>query len=133
MPFTLASPSPVAQPASRLRQRLVELRAVLEAAAHAAPHEAHAAEVIDFKDLAAEDLRAHVDEVACAHAAAEIGQVLAALRRIAEGSYGFCEDCGEEIDERRLQALPATPFCTGCQAAHEREHSARRRTRAVSS
>lgn len=133
MPVTIASRALPAQPAPRLRQRLLELRSVLAAAAQGAQQDAHPAEVVDFKDLAAEDLRARVDEVACAHAAAEIGQVLAALRRVADGSYGTCEDCGEEIDERRLAALPATAFCTACQAVHERERSAQRRTRAVSS
>lgn len=136
-PMTVTPASPTlalaAQAAPRLRRRLVELRAMLEAAAQGEPQGVRAAEVVDFKDLAAADLRARVDEVTCEHAAAEIGQVLAALRRIAEGSYGLCVDCGEEIDARRLQALPATPFCTGCQAAHERERNAWRRARVLNS
>lgn len=128
MPATTTLTAPAAQAAGpRLRRRLLELRALLAAAARAVPQDARSPEVVDFKDLAAEDLRVRVDEVACAHAVGEIGQVLAALRRVADGSYGACEDCGEPIAERRLQALPATPFCTACQALHEREREARRR------
>lgn len=71
-------------------------------------------EVLDFKDLAAEDRQALLDAVAFGHPAQELGQVRAAQRRLAAGSYGTCADCGEPIPARRLQALPATPFCTDC-------------------
>ncbi|MDH3591911.1 MAG: TraR/DksA C4-type zinc finger protein [Planctomycetota bacterium] len=37
-----------------------------------------------------------------------------ALRRIEDGSYGTCRDCGESIDVRRLEALPETSVCVGC-------------------
>ncbi len=45
----------------------------------------------------------------------------AALRRIAEGSFGVCVTCGEEIKERRLEALPWTQFCLPCQEVIENE------------
>lgn len=105
------------QIAGRLTRRAGELRALL-AAAQEVPQES--ADVVDFKDVAAQDTRAVVDDVALAHASDELGQVLAALRRIDEGTYGQCQDCGETIDQRRLAALPATPYCTACQAIHER-------------
>jgi len=76
--------------------------------------------VLDFKDVAAEDARALVDEVSHAHAATELAEIAAALRRVEAGIYGQCEDCGEVVDERRLRALPATRFCTACQAIRER-------------
>ena len=47
-------------------------------------------------------------------------QVEAALRRIDEGSYGECTGCGEEIDTRRLDALPESPMCVACQGSRER-------------
>lgn len=107
-----------------LALRQVELRTLLAAAAPAPAD--NPAEVQDFKDVAAEESRAVVDEATHAHARAELAQVAAALRRIAEGSYGLCQDCGESIDTRRLCALPATPFCTACQAIHERPRGPRR-------
>ena len=45
----------------------------------------------------------------------------AALQRIADGSFGVCVSCGDEIRPRRLQALPWTQFCLRCQEEIERE------------
>src|SRR6056297_1537991 len=42
-----------------------------------------------------------------------------ALRRLEEGTYGICEECGEEIEEKRLQAVPYAPCCLTCQAKRE--------------
>ncbi len=44
----------------------------------------------------------------------ELRQVDAALARLKEGSYGFCQICGDAISEERLDLLPATPFCKTC-------------------
>jgi DnaK suppressor protein len=109
-----------------LQQRKAELRALLQEAAGANIAGDNPPEVLDFKDVAAEETRAVVDEAAYAHAAEELSQVVAALRRLEDGTYGSCEDCGEAIDERRLRALPATPFCTACQTIHERPGTPRR-------
>jgi DnaK suppressor protein len=34
-----------------------------------------------------------------------------ALEKIKEGSYGYCEICGKEIEEKRLEAIPWTTLC----------------------
>lgn len=45
-----------------------------------------------------------------------------ALRRLEVGSYGSCADCGSEISEARLRALPFASLCISCQEqAEERE------------
>lgn len=112
---------------NRLTQREAELRALLQAAADAAVGATEApAEVLDFKDVAAADTQAVVNEATIDHAARELSQVTAALKRLDDGSYGFCLDCGEPIAEQRLMALPATPFCAPCQAIAERPHPVRR-------
>jgi DnaK suppressor protein len=103
----------------RLTARREELRALLQAAAGAVPGDA-IGEVLDFKDVAAQDTSVRIDEAALGQAAQELAQVDAALRRVRGGSYGECADCGDPIEERRLLALPATAFCTACQAIHER-------------
>jgi DnaK suppressor protein len=41
--------------------------------------------------------------------------VRTALRRIEEGSFGFCLNCEEDISPRRLAAVTWTPFCIQCQ------------------
>jgi DnaK suppressor protein len=42
-----------------------------------------------------------------------------ALRKADEGTYGICEDCGEEISEKRLKILPFAIYCTDCQENRE--------------
>ncbi len=44
----------------------------------------------------------------------EVGQILAALQRIDDGSYGLCSVCGAPIGAARLRALPSTATCVGC-------------------
>jgi RNA polymerase-binding protein DksA len=47
-----------------------------------------------------------------------IEQITGALRRIAEGGYGRCEKCGNEIPSERLEVLPHARFCVPCQQKH---------------
>jgi len=42
------------------------------------------------------------------------------LARIADGSYGTCLHCDEEIKTKRLDAVPWTPYCIRCQEAADR-------------
>ena len=42
-----------------------------------------------------------------------------ALDSLDEGTYGMCADCGEEISEKRLQALPFARLCVECQSKRE--------------
>jgi len=46
--------------------------------------------------------------------------VRAALGRIAEGSYGVCLHCDEDISPKRLVAVPFTAFCIVCQEIADR-------------
>jgi DnaK suppressor protein len=46
----------------------------------------------------------------------EIRQIQGALKRIAEGTYGVCVQCGAEIDPKRLKALPIAARCISCAA-----------------
>lgn len=46
-------------------------------------------------------------------------QIEEALVRLREGSYGTCADCGTEISEKRLQALPFARRCVACQEKAE--------------
>lgn len=53
-------------------------------------------------------------KAADARRASEIRRIDAALDRLDEGEYGYCVECGEEIDPKRLEIDPATPRCRGC-------------------
>ncbi len=43
-----------------------------------------------------------------------------ALRKIEDGSFGTCEECGEEISVKRLEARPETTLCIRCKEDQER-------------
>lgn len=43
-----------------------------------------------------------------------------ALRKIEEGTFGVCEECGEEISIKRLEARPETTLCIRCKEDQER-------------
>ena len=49
------------------------------------------------------------------------GEVLEALRRIQDGSYGKCADCGKPIPEGRLEARPEAARCVACQSKRDRK------------
>ena len=44
----------------------------------------------------------------------------AALRRIDDGTYGVCTNCGKQIPEERLEARPWATLCIDCQRKRER-------------
>jgi DnaK suppressor protein len=46
-------------------------------------------------------------------------QVEAALKRIEDGSYGRCEECGLGIAKARLEAIPYTALCVKCASRQE--------------
>jgi DnaK suppressor protein len=46
-------------------------------------------------------------------------QIDRALSKLADGSYGRCEDCGVTIAPKRLEARPFALYCIECQEEHE--------------
>lgn len=50
-----------------------------------------------------------------------IKKIDAALARIADGTYGYCEETGEPIGLGRLEARPVTTLCIEAQERHERK------------
>ena len=42
-----------------------------------------------------------------------------ALKRVREGTYGNCTQCGKQIPKKRLEALPHTELCIACQTKNE--------------
>ena len=48
-----------------------------------------------------------------------IAKIDEALGRIDAGSYGKCEECGQDIGIERLRARPVTTLCIDCKAAQE--------------
>lgn len=54
-----------------------------------------------------------------------ISKIKEALERIEDGTYGFCEACGEPIGEKRLLARPVTTLCIECKARQEKQEKVR--------
>lgn len=44
----------------------------------------------------------------------ELQRIEAALQRIADGSYGYCVACGDDIAAKRIENDPTTPVCINC-------------------
>jgi DnaK suppressor protein len=51
-------------------------------------------------------------------------EVAAALDRMEQGTFGNCEQCGCDVGEGRLQALPYTRYCVNCAQSAEKEGEA---------
>jgi DnaK suppressor protein len=108
-----------------LRELLVDRRSELLAEVDAAqlavlPHEGLVSrEVTDRKDEAMQRTAGDIGEAEARRDLDELAQVEAALRRLDEGRYGDCADCGEPIALERLRVQPAALRCTACQAAFE--------------
>jgi RNA polymerase-binding transcription factor len=59
-------------------------------------------------------------EAVLASAMSQRTEILAALSRIQDGSYGTCADCGRSIPEGRLEARPEAARCVACQSKRDR-------------
>lgn len=109
--------------ADRLRQRHVELRAAIRSlfADHDDPETmALRNRLEDTDDWAVADAMQGFDIAMVSREVAEIAEVEGALRRLKDGSYGQCIDCGDTIPAARLHAYPAAARCIRCQEAAER-------------
>jgi DnaK suppressor protein len=103
------------QRAQTLRQELQQDRSKL-ADDVSDPHT-----VLDRKDQADVAIQAGLDDAEFRRDLQELALVEAALRRLASGRFGWCEDCGQAIAPQRLAAQPWAPRCLACQA--RKEHS----------
>lgn len=60
------------------------------------------------------------------HGRRQLMEVEQALVRLREGTFGDCLMCGEEIGERRIEAIPWAKYCVNCQELAEKEEMAER-------
>ena len=57
------------------------------------------------------------------HEWVKLQQVEAALKKVEDGKYGTCEQCGHKILETRLEIMPYTEFCIQCLSEIEKHSS----------
>ena len=55
---------------------------------------------------------------------AHLAKLELALRKIDDGSFGICVECGEPINKKRLEARPETQLCIRCKEDQERDEKA---------
>lgn len=103
----------------RREAQLLETMAHEESEKRSAVQLSNPQEVTDNTELAEEQTQLAVHEMQHEHAARQLAQVRAALRRLDAGEYGLCQSCGEPIELGRLQALPYASRCMRCQSASE--------------
>jgi len=77
----------------------------------------------DPADMASETFERAKDLSILIGMEAKIADIERALERLAVGTYGVCEACGQPIGEARLEAWPAARFCRTDQARSERRVS----------
>jgi RNA polymerase-binding protein DksA len=109
-----------------LANRREEIVEKLHGLRELAPPEAAAAK--DPDDHAADDLSREMEFALAEMRSATLQRIEDALRRLGEGTYGVCTDCGADIPQARLKALPFASLCRNCQfdrERFEREESAR--------
>ena len=70
---------------------------------------------------ATEEAERESDYMICDAQGREVQEIEEALRRIDDGIYGVCEDCNEQIEQRRLEVVPSARFCFRCKEIQERQ------------
>src|SRR5262245_11246977 len=105
---------------SRLIARRDALRATLNDEFDSFQQVSAANGVGDTVDAAVDAANEEIDSQLVELESRALGQIEHALERIAAGVYGRCEFCGGRIPAARLNALPYTSTCIGCQRTYER-------------
>ena len=79
----------------------------------------------DFEDKAVDFLELQQEQSLLVNEQALLTEVLRALKRIDEGSYGLCVTCGNPIPEKRLEAIPWAARDVKCEQALEQRNLGR--------
>jgi len=123
-----AGPPPTAQEYAEIRQSLLERMTELRA-----EHDRAMADINDLQrdrvgDMAGDDQAdtgtktfEREQEISLAKGILDrLSQVEHALDRLAAGTYGRCERCGNPIPQARLEAFPSVTLCVACKQHEER-------------
>ena len=119
------TPSEISHFRDRLRARDLELRQAIHSALVNAEDKTYAdvaGRVLDVAEQSVADMFADDRILKIEKEVSEQTDVVAALARITNGTYGTCIDCEDEIDVKRLDAYPTAKRCTRCQTHYEKQH-----------
>lgn len=76
-------------------------------------------QTVEMGDAAKADVHDDIEFALIQMKAETFQKIEAALTRLEEGEYGNCSECGEEISQQRLRALPFALRCKDCEEARE--------------
>ncbi len=76
-------------------------------------------DVLDAVESSEADIQEDIEFALIQMKAETLNKINDALARLDHGDYGFCFECGEEIAEKRLRALPFAVRCKQCEEARE--------------
>ncbi|HWR87013.1 MAG TPA: TraR/DksA family transcriptional regulator [Acidiferrobacterales bacterium] len=119
------TPSEVTRFRDRLRARDLELRQTIHSALVNAEDKTYAevaGRVLDVAEESVATMFADDKILMIKKEVAEQTDVVAALARITDGTYGACVDCAEDIGVKRLDAYPTAKRCIRCQTHYERQY-----------
>ena len=103
-----------------LEERRREIHEKLRSLREALPEEASV--VRDSEEQSVNDFVRDVDFALMQMKSETLNRIDEALHKLEEGTYGICQDCGKDVPEPRLKALP---FATRCRECQERFETAR--------
>jgi DnaK suppressor protein len=105
------------------RKRLEERQQALRKAVSRTEEDGRIADQDSAQDIADRAASSYTKEFLFSQSNNErqlLQMVETALQRIREGSFGECVSCGNEINARRLEAVPWTRYCIECQEKKEK-------------
>ncbi len=75
--------------------------------------------VLDDGDLSVVDLAEDINLKQLSSHREMLLKIDTAIRKLSEGTYGVCDECGDEISEERLKIMPFAIYCRDCQEERE--------------
>jgi DnaK suppressor protein len=75
--------------------------------------------VVDDAETSESDIQDDIELALIQMKAETLNKIDEALERLVDGRYGYCFECGDEIAEPRLRALPFAVRCRECEEARE--------------
>ena len=111
---------------NELKQMLLSRRRELQAQVHDKMRDVRStgevtklSEVFDAGESSEADIQEDIELALIQMKSETLSRVDDALTRLEQGTYGNCFECGEEIAEKRLKALPFAVRCKDCEEAKE--------------
>ena len=102
---------------SSFQTRAAELELATRVSVSSIPPE----DLHDDTDHASAETVASIDNSLQERKTQELAKVKAAIKKLKNGTYGMCEECGEDIAEARLLAIPDAELCIFCaEVAHKK-------------